>query len=112
MTLFHGTSRENAQDLMSEGFRPETWRKGGNCGGRGLLYLTTSEEDARWFSNEIGEDTVLRIMVRASALIVDPEDGTGGDVAEEMIRSQELGLPAKLATRSLSAPEWSACSRR
>lgn len=105
VTLHHGTTERNARDLARDGFRPETWRPGGNCGRPGLLYLSTTEEDARWFSNESGCDVVLRIRVPAALLIADPEDATGGTAVEEMILSGRHGLPAKLATRAVIGPE-------
>lgn len=95
VTLWHGTTAANARDLLANGFSPEGWRSGGNGGRRGHLYLTTDAEDARWFSNEMGEDVVLKIRIPANQLIVDPEDGIHDHVWEYLCGE----MPGKLATR-------------
>lgn len=95
VTLWHGTTAANARELMRNGFTPEGWRAGGNGGRPGHLYLTTGEEDARWFSNEMGEDTVLKIRVPANRLIVDPEDG----IHEHVWQGFCSDVPGKFATR-------------
>lgn len=92
--MYHGTSRENAQHLIGNGFDPGAWRAGPNSGRRGLLYLTDDEENARWFAEQHGDGVVLEMSVRACDLIVDPEDGVGNTVVEEML----LETPACLAT--------------
>lgn len=96
LVLYHGTTDANAADLLLNGFDVSTWRSGGNGGRRRLLYLTSDPDDARWFSNEAGCDIVLSVTVRRDALIVDPEDGIGATVEDEL--SHET--PAKLAAHA------------
>ena len=101
LTLYHGTSASNAADLLEHGFDPARWRAGPNCGRRGLLYLTSDAENARWYAQRHDDGVVLALRVRAGDLIVDPEDGVGETVEEEMAGP----LPACLATRRRISPE-------
>lgn len=104
ITLFHGTSRDSADALLSKGWSPsETGvSPGANQGRRGHLYLTTEPLDALWFAEQKGEQTVLSVTVAIEDLIVDPEDGIGETVLDEM--SQTSGLPGKLATKRPLSP--------
>lgn len=97
MILYHGTTEANAADLLRNGFSPADRRSGANDGRAGLLYLSTDPEDARWFSNQAGEDIVLQVEVDLDVLIVDPEDGIGETVQEEVSGQ----LPGKLGTRKV-----------
>ena len=57
------------------------------------LYVTTEPEDARWFSNQIGEDTVVEIKdIPLDFLRPDPEDEAGFTMKELLNRK---GLPSK-----------------
>lgn len=95
LVLYHGTTAANARDLLKNGFHPGAWRHGANGGQRGMFYLSTEMEDARWFSNEAGDDVVLEVRVDRTQLIVDPEDSIGETVEEELAGQ----FPGKLATR-------------
>lgn len=98
LTLYHGTSLKSAINMVKNGWRPYSGKRTGNAGNLKYLYLTTEIEDARWFSNELGEDTVLKVSnIPIEWLIVDPEDGIGNTVEEELKTAKKLGLPAKLA---------------
>jgi hypothetical protein len=99
--LYHGTCSDSAEALCTEGWSPSTGRSGGNAGQRRYLYLSTGIEDARWFANEKGCDSVLAVKnVPHSSLIVDPDDGASENLDEEL--SQAYNLPGKVAlTRSL-----------
>lgn len=98
ITMFHGTSEASGLNLMANGWQPNKWNQGGNLGQMKYLYLTTDSEDAKWFANEKGENTIVKVKhIPLTDLIVDPEDGTGNSVAEELESSRRLGLPAKLA---------------
>lgn len=101
ITLYHGTSETSARNLLANGWQPNVWKKGGNMGQTRYLYLTIEPEDARWFANEKGEDTVLRVKnVPFENLIVDPEDGIGDDIYDELDGARRLGLPAKFALKT------------
>jgi len=100
--LYHGTCPENARQIIENGWKPHSGSKGSNMGQTRYLYLTTDPEDARWFANEKGCDTILMVLkVPLDFLIVDPEDGIGDTVEDEI--NNKHGLPGKLAlTKALS----------
>ena len=61
------------------------------------LYVTNEIENARWFANENGCDTILKLEnVPIESVGVDPEDGIGKNVQDELERSDKTGLPAYL----------------
>lgn len=101
ITLFHGTTQENAEILLQDGFDPSRCITGANGGRAGHLYLTDRAENARWYAGEDG--TVLAIRIRFSDLVVDPEDGVAPTVIQELMSSH--GLPANLATTRPLAPD-------
>ncbi|WP_371436167.1 hypothetical protein [Polaromonas sp.] len=94
--LFHGTTRENALQLLKVGCggRAPT---GANQGSRSLLYVTTDPRNALWFSQQAGERVVLQVRVPAAQLVVDPEDGTHDSVEEELQTSMVTRVPGTLA---------------
>jgi hypothetical protein len=93
--LYHGTTPESAKAMCTNGWSPRPGHSGGNGGQGRYLYLSTGREDAQWFSNEIGEDTVIEVHnIPKSYLRVDPEDGIGDSVDDEMNNAH--GLPGKL----------------
>lgn len=104
--LYHGCCEDSADNLVARGWSPNSWTSGGNMGDRRYLYLTTGEEDALWFANEKGCDSIVAVTnVPIDCLIVDPEDGTWDTVEEEL--SNKNGLPGKVAlTKSLSAKHF------
>lgn len=105
VTLFHGTCAENAKSLVKNGWQPNQVSAGGNAGQARYLYLSTGREDALWFAEEKGCDVVLEVTVPMDALAVDPEDGIGETVEDEM--NNKHGLPGKLVlTHPLSAEHF------
>ena len=100
LTLYHGTTRENAEALLSHGFDPSGWRRGANCGRTGMLYLTDDPMNAQWFGEQFGDGVVLEFRPRACDLVVDPEDGVEETVVKELMSA----LPAFLATRKPISP--------
>lgn len=50
------------------------------------LYLTNNPSNALWFAQEKGCNTILELKVLKSQLRVDPEDGIGDTVDEELER--------------------------
>jgi hypothetical protein len=101
--LYHGTCPKNAASLVRDGWTPRSGSQGGNMGQTRYLYLTTDREDALWFAQEKGCDTVVEIHdVPVDHLIVDPEDGSS-DTLDNEINSVH-GLPGKVAlTKPLPA---------
>lgn len=91
MILYYGTSPQYAERLLEQGWKPSDKKFRGHHGGNSqLLYLTNMPEDAAWFG-----DVVLGVRVPdPSRLKVDPEDGIGETVKEELNNS--LGLPGKV----------------
>ena len=104
--LYHGTDRESAENLIANGWTPNTWGQGGNMGQARYLYLTNGRENALWFAQEKGEDCVLEVTgVPLSFLNVDPEDGFGDTVEEEL--TSEHGLPGNVVlTKPLPASHF------
>lgn len=97
LKLYHGTSLRNANLLLKNGWQPNKVSRGANQGQTKYLYLTTEPLDALWFAEEKGESTILQIMVPIEYLIVDPEDGVGETIEEELKISKRLKMPAKFA---------------
>jgi len=107
ITLYHGTCSEFAKILLANGWQPGTAISGANMGQSRYLYLTTDPDDALWFAQEKGCDTVLKVSnVPISILKVDPEDGVGDNVYDEL--NSKRGLPGKVvATSPLSKDHFS-----
>ena len=105
VTLYHGTCAANGASLCAHGWSPQTGQTGGNGGQRRYLYLSTGIEDAEWFANEKGCSTVVKVSdVPLSLLIVDPEDGIGDTLEDELASPHTSGLPGKVAlTQALGA---------
>lgn len=97
LILYHGTSSRNANLLLKNGWQPNKVSKGANQGQTKYLYLTTEPLDALWFAEEKGESTILQVIVPIEYLIVDPEDGVGETVDEELEISKRTKFPAKFA---------------
>lgn len=76
ITLYHGTSIGNAEYIVKNGWFPRTSGSGGNMGQSKYLYITSEIGDARWFANENGDDTIMKISnINIMDLKFDPEDG-------------------------------------
>ena len=103
VTLYHGTCAGNAEVLCQNGWQPGSGQQGGNMGQTRYLYLTSGIEDAEWFANEKGCTTVLAVTVPVDYLIVDPEDGVGDTVEDEL--NSPHGLPGKVALTRAVGPE-------
>jgi len=103
--LYHGTCEENALSIVKNGWQPKSGTRGANMGQTRFLYLSTGYEDALWFANEKGCNTVLRVKnVPYDFLIVDPEDGIRHTVEDELNCPSKSGYPGKVAlTKTLSA---------
>jgi hypothetical protein len=92
ITLYHGTTSASAEGLLKHGWKPNSYPAGANQGQSKYLYLTNEIENARWFSEQKGENVVLEVTVPKSALLVDPEDGHGDTLDDEL--NNKLGFPA------------------
>lgn len=103
VTLYHGTCPDSAQSLCAYGWEPRTGPGGANQGQARYLYLTSGIEDAEWFANEKGCSTVLSVTVPISDLRVDPEDGVGDTVEDELNNTH--GLPGKVVLVRPVGPE-------
>lgn len=111
-TLYHGTTEESAALLMRNGWQPAVHQTGGNCGQNRFLYLSTGYEDALWFAQEKGSETVLQLTdIPVAFLRVDPEDGCADTVEEEL--NHPSGLPGKvILTRPIDASFFSLAAGR
>jgi len=100
ITLYHGTSADSGNALVASGWKPNQWAVGGNCGSSRYLHCTTGRDDALWFAEEKGESTLVEVRdVAFAALIVDPDDGIGETVLDELAIAERTGFPAKLALK-------------
>jgi hypothetical protein len=103
-TLYHGTCEDDAQALLRNGWQPNTRPRGGNLGQTRYLYLSTGLEDALWFAQQKGCDTVLAVInAPLDHLQVDPEDGTGDTLEQELSLSHDL--PGKVVLIRSLGPE-------
>ncbi len=101
-TLYHGTCPENAQAILKNGWQPNQVSSGGNAGQPQYLYLTNFPENAQWFANEKGCNTILEVHnVPMSSLAVDPEDGTEDTVENELNFSEKAFPGTVVLTKSL-----------
>jgi hypothetical protein len=104
VTLYHGTCEGSARALMSKGWQPNSVQQGANRGQTRYLYMTSGPEDALWFAEEKGCDTVLEIRnVPIAMLRVDPEDGTYDTVEQEL--NSPNGFPGKVVLTGPLGPE-------
>ncbi len=97
LTLYHGTSSEYAQLLVTNGWQPNKICMGGNCGNPKYLYLTSDIEDARWYSNEKGDDTIIKVInIPIDYLRADPDDERGYNMNDLLQRiSKKSLMPSK-----------------
>ncbi len=97
LTLYHGTCKENANNLVENGWKPSN-RIGSNLGQGKYLYLSSEWEDALWFAQEKGCNTVVEVKdVPIEFLRPDPEDEAGFSINDLLKRIDETGFPAKFA---------------
>jgi len=97
LTLYHGTCKENADNLVENGWKPSN-RIGSNMGQGQYLYLSSEPEDALWFAQEKGCDTVVEVKdIPIELLRPDPEDEAGFSMNDLLRRIDETGFPAKFA---------------
>ena len=106
ITLYHGTCPENGEALCKNGWVPRQSSMGGNMGQPRYLYLSTGKEDALWYAEEKGCNTLVEVKdVPLRYLKVDPEDGTSDTLEEEL--HKKSGLPGKVVlTRPLPAEHF------
>lgn len=107
INLYHGTCYENAKSLCDNGWAPRASSSGGNMGQSQYLYLSTGQEDALWFAQEKGCDTLVEVRnIPLDYLKVDPEDGTH-DTLEEELDGGKYKLPGKaVLTQPLPASHF------
>jgi hypothetical protein len=96
LTLYHGTCGDNGKNLIENGWEPIITGYGGNMGNPNYLYLSSEPEDALWFAEEKGCDTVIEVVnVPIKYLRPDPEDEAGFTMKELLDRINTSGFPAK-----------------
>jgi hypothetical protein len=104
VALYHGTCKDAAEQLIRNGWKPNTGSQGGNMGQARYLYCSTHPSDALWFAQEKGCDTVIKIVkVPLSSLRVDPEDGTADTLHDEL--NLPHGLPGKVVLTKPLGPQ-------
>lgn len=77
ITLYHGTCKINSQQLLKNGWKPNSSSQGSNMGQTKYLYVTTEPEDAMWFANQKGCNSIIEITTTIDNIIPDPEDEAG-----------------------------------
>lgn len=97
--LYHGTSKYSAEHFIKNGWNIPLYNFSGANGGQSkYLYLTSEIDDAMWFAQEKGEDTIIKVKnIPISYLIFDPEDGDYDrevyKTVENAVRSIKNGIP-------------------
>lgn len=99
MKVYHGTTIDNAKNIVENGWRPFSGGVGANCGNNAYLYVTTEKENALWFAAQKGGDTIIEIEVGIDELYIDPEDGVGETVEEELFFNNKNGFPSNFTLR-------------
>jgi hypothetical protein len=96
ITLYHGTCLYNGKNLINNGWKPIKKTYGANMGNPKFLYLTSEPEDALWFAEEKGCDTVIVVKnIPISFLRPDPEDEAGFTMVDLLDRMKHSSLPSK-----------------
>lgn len=115
ITMYHGTCLNNAEKLIKNGWKPYSGLIGGNLGQNKYLYLTSEKQDALWYAEEKGCNTIIEISnIPISYLIFDPEDGMPdlydykiGNAINKIINKTKYSLPVKLAlTKELDSSHF------
>lgn len=95
LTLYTGTSEVTAEFFINNGWKPRESGSGGNMGQSRYLYLTSEPENARWYANENGYDTIVEVSnIPIEYLYPDPEDETGFSMKDLLTRMSATGLPS------------------
>jgi RNA:NAD 2'-phosphotransferase (TPT1/KptA family)/GNAT superfamily N-acetyltransferase/2'-5' RNA ligase/8-oxo-dGTP pyrophosphatase MutT (NUDIX family) len=107
VTLYHGTCPENATALVEKGWQPNQVSSGANRGQSKYLYLTNMTDNARWFAQEHGCDTLIEVRnIPLSYIALDPEDATQ-DTVEAELDYNGTGLPGTVVlTQPLGAEHF------
>jgi len=105
ITLYHGTCLTNGENLTENGWKPINKSYGGNMGNPNYLYLTSESEDALWFAEENGCNTIIVVKnIPISFLRPDPEDEAGFTMNDLLGRMNGDGLPSKfILTKELDS---------
>ncbi len=98
LTLYHGTCLPNAQNIIDNGWKPLSSSYGSNMGNSNYLYLSSDKEDALWFAEEKGCNTIIMVSdIPIEYLKPDPEDEIGYTTEELLDRMYNTQIPSKFA---------------
>jgi len=99
--LYHGSSKENEENLLKNGWQPNKVLSGSNQGNPNYLYLALSPESACYYAAcKDNDKNVLEVRIPKSYLKVDPHDGMyHGNVDMELEHGVSLVCFKKL-------PSW------
>jgi len=96
ITVYHGTCASNANQLIKNGWKPNLHESGANQGNSKYLYVSSMAEDALWFAENAGCNTIVKIEnVPVSNLLPDPEDESGYTINDLLQRIDKGIMPAK-----------------
>jgi len=98
ITLYHGTTEHSAKALINNGWVSGNYI-GSNMGNSNYLYLTSEPEDALWFANENGGNSIVEVSnIPISYLRPDPEDEAGYtmyELLDYLYSDNKYKLPVK-----------------
>ena len=107
--LYHGTTVENAGELLRNGWKPNNACVGANNGRPEYLYLSTNPVDAEFYGymNDEHRAVVLKVTdVPLAALAVDPQDSQRSTVEQEL--ADAANFPGRVVlTAPISASHFS-----
>jgi len=105
-TMYHGTCQASAVAMVSNGWQPRSGFIGGNMGQSKYLYVTSDPENAMWFAEENGCNTILKISdIPRDFLKVDPEDGGGLSFQEMLSFMSAFKMPGSFVLTQPLGPE-------
>lgn len=95
ITLYHGTCQENALEIINNGWKPIN-KYGNNMGNPNYLYLSSDTEDALWFAQQKGCNSIVKVSnIPIKYLKPDPEDEAGFTMEQLLYRITNTQIPAK-----------------
>lgn len=95
ITLYHGTTKYCADNMVENGWKPLKYSSGSNQGNPNYLYLTSEPENALWYAENNNGNTIVEVKdIPLSFLRPDPEDEAGYTMSELIERMNHSMMPA------------------
>ena len=93
--FYHGTCKNSADNIIRNGWKPYSGYIGSNNGQNKYLYLTTEIEDALWFAEEKGCDTIIEVIIEDYDYILPDSEEVGYTKNELIDRALNTLMPSK-----------------